>query len=217
MPGTSKHALLPAGILLLGCSLLLLAKGQEVLPLVAPLDQTLPVAMQELSSYDVTIPVEEQRVAGMSDYLLRTFGGDSVRYVFSVYVGYYEEQVGGRSIHSPKNCLPGAGWEPISVDTRTVSVGPESYQVNRYLLGNENARAVVYYWYQGRGRVAWNEYAVKWELLRDKARWGRSDEALVRIVVPVRGTEEEADAIAMRAAEEVIAPVFRAIPGGPAD
>lgn len=205
----------PGLLLTAGCLLLLLAKRQEALPLVAPLESTVPATLLERASLDRVISDEEQRVAGMSNYLLRTFGADSARYDFSVYVGYYEEQVQGRSIHSPKNCLPGAGWEPISVDTRVVMAGGQPHQVNRYLLGNQDARAVVYYWYQGRGRVAWSEYAVKWELLRDKALHGRSEEALVRIVVPVRTTEAAADEMAMAAAAQLIQPVFQALPAGP--
>lgn len=209
------HHWVPVGLLALGCALLLLARQQEVVPLVAPLDTTLPTTLLELPSRDQEISADERRIAGMSNYVLRMFGTDSVRYQFSVYVGYYEGQIQGSSIHSPRNCLPGAGWEPVSSSVRTVQVDGREYQVNRYLLANENARVVVYYWYQGRGRVAWNEYAVKWELMRDKAVHGRSEESLVRIVVPVLGTEEEADATGLQVAEQIIDPVFRAMPLAP--
>jgi hypothetical protein len=57
--------------------------------------------------------------------------------------------------------------------------------LNKYLLKNKGEAAVVYYWYQGRGRVVANEYAVKWNLLRDAALAGHTEEALVRVVVPV--------------------------------
>ena len=43
----------------------------------------------------------------------------------------------------------------------------------------------MYYWYQGRGRVVASEYAVKWNLLRDAALLGHTEEALVRVQVPV--------------------------------
>jgi EpsI family protein len=70
--------------------------------------------------------------------------------------------------------------------------------VNRYVLKNGAARAVVYYWYQGRGRVVASEYAVKWNLLRDAALAGHTEEALVRVVVPVKlptaGTNGQLDA-----------------------
>ncbi len=217
MPRPDFRTWLPALLLLAGASLLLLAKRQTPLPLVAPLQATVPDTLLGHPSTDRIISDEEQAIAGMSDYLLRLYGADSTRYQFSVYVGYYEEQVQGRSIHSPKNCLPGAGWEPINASDTTVSAGGRQYRVNRYLLGNQNARALVYYWYQGRGRVAYNETAVKWDLLRDKATLGRSEEALVRIVVPVRGavTEAEADRIAGALAAELIPQVFQSLPAGP--
>lgn len=208
---------LPAVVLGLGCALLLLAKRQTPLPLVQPLTSTIADTLLGHPSSDLEISPEERAIAGMSDYLLRVYGADSTRYEFSVYVGYYEEQVQGRSIHSPKNCLPGAGWEPISAGNARVTASTGAFEVNRYLLGNQNARALVYYWYQGRGRVASNETAVKWDLLRDKARLGRSEEALVRIVVPIRGgvDEAEADRIAATLAGTLIPQVFAALPAGP--
>jgi EpsI family protein len=58
------------------------------------------------------------------------------------------------------------------------------------------ATAVVYYWYQGRGRVVADEYAVKWNLLRDAALAGHTEEALVRVVVPVRASRATTDTAA---------------------
>lgn len=204
----------PVGLLGLGCALLLLAKQQEAVPLTIPVDAALPDTLLGFPSRDLEISPEEQRIAGMTSFVLRTFGADSARYNFSVYVGYYDQQTQGKSIHSPKNCLPGAGWEAVSAETRTIETAESAYQVNRYLLANKSARVVVYYWYQGRGRVAWNEYAVKWDLLRDKALHGRSEEALVRIVVPIFPGQSEADAdqTASAVASRIIEPIFRGLP-----
>ena len=68
----------------------------------------------------------------MDQYLMRAYLRDSS--YFSLYVGYYEAQNQGKSIHSPKNCLPGAGWEPLENSTRSVIVGNTAMTVNRYLL-----------------------------------------------------------------------------------
>ena len=85
-------------------------------------------------------------------------------------------------------------------------------QVNRYMLRREEDRALVLYWYQGRGRVAHNEYAVKFDLLRDAALRGRTDEALVRIVVPVTQAEETAFSLARDFAALVIPALEGALP-----
>ena len=150
--------------------------------------------------------------AGVSNYLRRVFPAAAAQ--FEIYVGYYEHQTQGRSIHSPKNCLPGSGWEALQQRTTDVPGASASYTVNRYLLQNKEQRALVFYWYQGRGRVAANEYQVKWELLRDAALRGRTEESLVRIVVRLNETTTEAaaEAVAVAVAAELIPAVDRVMP-----
>src|SRR6185437_11342379 len=99
--------------------------------------------------------------------------------------------------------------------------GPAS-TVNRDVLKNRGDAALVYYWYQGRGRVVASEYAVKWNLLRDAALLGHTEEALVRIVVPLRGAPgqlgdsaaavKSADALAQRVSAQLIESVRRILP-----
>jgi len=197
---------LPLVILALGAAALLRIGGQADTPLRGSLD-SLPRELMGYSARDQVVSKEEQRVAGMDTYIMRAYLRDST--YFSLYVGYYEAQNQGKSIHSPKNCLPGAGWEPLGNSTREVIVGGKPFTLNRYLLEKAGARVVAYYWYQGRGRVSWNEYAVKWELLRDKAVHGRSDEALVRVVVPIDpAAPEHADVLATDIAKDIIPRLF---------
>ena len=142
---------IPAAAFGAGCVLLLSVQRQQVMALRAPLE-TIPIELEGFRGYDQVISDEEQRVAGMSDYVLRSFTRDSL-IAFSVYVGYYEQQTQGRTIHSPRNCLPGAGWEALSAGREPVPVGGDTVLINRYELANGDARALVYYWHQGRGRV----------------------------------------------------------------
>jgi EpsI family protein len=169
--------------------------------------------------HDIPITEAEQEVAGMSSFVLRYYtperepaaGRNSSR-DFSVYVGYYDRQYQGKTIHSPKNCLPGGGWEPLTSSRERIDTPLGTVPVSRYLIGNGPAKAVVLYWYQGRGRVEANEYVVKWDLLRDQALFGRSDEALVRVIVPVTSTEDAAYEQAVRVARELVPGVERALP-----
>ena len=138
--------------------------------------------------------------------------------IFSTYVGYYDRQTGGRTIHSPKNCLPGSGWEPRESSTLAVQTATGPATVNRYLVQNGSQLALVLYWYQGRERVAHNEYMVKWHLIRDAVRWRRTEEALARIVVAVGSAEDEisniqkAEALAIQVAERLIPELSEALP-----
>ena len=119
-----------------------------------------------------------------------------------------------RASHSPRNCLPGAGWDPVGRSVvHTESAIHGTIGLNRYELVNEDRRAIVYYWYQGRGRVAQNEYKVKYELLRDAALHGRTEEALVRIVVPVQNDDvAAADRLVLEIAGGLADDVERVLP-----
>ena len=205
------HRWPPAGILSCGCLLLVSVQRQQAMPLRGPLE-SLPRQLGIYTGYDQKISADEQAVAGMSDYVLRIFTTPDTVSAFSVYVGYYEQQTQGRTIHSPKNCLPGAGWEPIRSGRQPLAIGSDTVMVNRYELVNKNARALVYYWYEGRGRVEPSEYRVKWELLRDAALTGRSEEALVRIVVPITDKMTNPDSVATSVGKMLVPAVRQLLP-----
>jgi EpsI family protein len=190
--------------------------GQRRPALHAPFSAVVPDTLAGYTGRDVTLGEAERQVAGVTSYLLRQFTpakSDTAQAPwFSVYVGYYDQQLQGRTIHSPKNCLPGSGWEPLTSAPTTIMTLRGPVTVNRYLLQNKTERVLVLYWYQGRGRVAWNEYAVKWDLLRDAALRRRSDEALVRVIVPVTHDEAQAFALAQQVARAVVPALFTALP-----
>jgi EpsI family protein len=184
---------------------------QQAMPLRGSLE-SLPRQLGVYTGYDQKIAADEQAVAGMSDYVLRIFTTPDTVSAFSVYVGYYEQQTQGRTIHSPRNCLPGAGWEALSSRRQPLVIGSDTVMVNRYELANKTARALVYYWYEGRGRVEASEYRVKWELLRDAALTGRSEEALVRIVVPLTERMTNPDSVAVSVGQMLVPTVRKLLP-----
>jgi EpsI family protein len=217
---------LPPAVLAVGCLLVSGLREQLRVPPRAPMRTVQIAGPAGYAVRDLEVPEEERKIAGMSDYVMRVFERDSTD-AFSVYVGYYDYQVQGKSIHSPKNCLPGAGWETLEGGTRTVSVDGRPYAMNRFLLANKGAQALVYYWYQGRGRVEASEYTVKFNLLRDAALHGRTEEALVRIVVPIdvrqaptqaqlAAARARADSLAERLAVQLVPGVGRVLPPAPA-
>lgn len=174
----------PALIFGIGCVLLLSVQSQRSMALQAPLSGV-PAPIPGLRAEDIPVPDDQVQIAGMTSYVHRVFYRDSTP-SFSMYVGFYDSQSQGKTVHSPKNCLPGAGWEALDAgNVQLTAANGNEATVNRYLIANGNMQALVYYWYQGRGRVAHNEYLVKWDLLRDAAIERRTDEALVRLVVPV--------------------------------
>lgn len=200
----------PFGILALGCILNFSISQQRVMPLREPLT-ALPTELAGFRGEDVRINPKELKIAGTSSALMRIFSRDSIG--FSVYVGYYEQQRQGSTIHSPKNCLPGAGWEPLTSSRVGIPTPAAEVKANRFIIAKKNERALVYYWYQGRGRTESNEYQVKLDLVRDAALKRRSEEALVRILVPLVGMDEAAaDALIIRVINELKPNLVRVFP-----
>lgn len=145
----------------------------------------LPMSIAEWHGRDAA-PLADDIVAalGVDDYINRHYARDGHPSV-AIYVGYYASQRQGDTIHSPQNCLPGAGWRPVSSERVTIDAGGSPIEVNRYLIQKGVERQAVLYWYQGRGRVVANEYANKVWLMFDAARLGRTDGGLVRLITPV--------------------------------
>lgn len=208
----SLRAWIPATILALGVVLVRGGSQQRAMSLRMPLEQALPAEIEGVNGQDVRVSEQEVAVAGMSAYLLRAYGRDVADPEFTLYVGYYESQTQGRTIHSPRNCLPGSGWEALEFQTAQVQTPDGPVTVNRYLVQRGDDQALVLYWYQGRGRVAANEYKVKLDLLRDAALERRTEEALVRVMVPIRRDGVDPMQRAERIAAVVVPAVFRALP-----
>lgn len=159
----------------------------------APL-AALPLAIGEWQGHE-SAPLEDDVLAqlGVDDYVSREYGHQGSAAV-GVYVGYYASQRQGDTIHSPQNCLPGAGWRPVETDVANVRVGERTISVNQFVIQKGLDRQVVFYWYQGRGRVIASEYANKALLMLDAARLHRTNGGLVRLITPVVSTAEAAKA-----------------------
>ncbi len=131
-------------------------------------------------------------VLRVSDYAARLYTA-SGRLPIDFYVGYYETQRQGQEIHSPQQCLPGGGWSILSRQNLTIAVPGRGQPVtiNNVLVANGEARMIVLYWYQERGRIIASEYKSKLYMIEDAILRNRTDGALVRLSAPVRASQEE--------------------------
>ena len=110
-----------------------------------------------------------------------------------LYMGYWQSQRTGADIHSPKNCLPGGGWEPIEATRLRVPLGGSAapITVNRYLIQKDRQLQVVIYWFEAQGTVVAGELDAKIQMVRSAILKNRTDGALVRLSSPVSGTVQD--------------------------
>jgi EpsI family protein len=175
--------------LLVGAFLLLhgVSHGEGVV-LHQPLRE-LPYTLDSWTGTEQPLPERIVQAVGVSDYTNRIYFNPQVG-LAQLYVGYYASQRTGDTIHSPKNCLPGAGWDPVQSGYIKISIpGGRQIVVNEYVIQQGSDKQLVFYWYQGRGRVIASEYSGKFWMVADAISRNRTDGALVRVVTPMNDGE----------------------------
>jgi EpsI family protein len=117
-----------------------------------------------------------------TSYLSRTYSKSGTQ--ADLFIAFYAQQRAGESMHSPKHCLPGAGWEIWDYATVDIPLGGRSVKVNKYSVSREGQRMLVLYWYQSKGRIVASEYMGKILLARDALLQNSTAASIVRITVP---------------------------------
>jgi EpsI family protein len=183
----NKYALILTLALLAEGILYYSAFGSEKVPQNQPLE----MFATEFSGWQMIseghVEKEVMDMLRADDTLTRSYAKAAYSVPAGFFVAYFRTQRTGQAVHSPKNCLPGSGWEPLQEGyiTVPVSVEPRSIQINRYIVARGENASVVLYWYQTRTRVIASDYSAKIWLVLDSMRYHRSDTALVRVIVPV--------------------------------
>jgi EpsI family protein len=159
----------------------------ENVPVIRPLDEFPAVIGPWRTHQDLPIEKEVQDVLQADDTLNREYVDSGSGYEALLFIAYFKSQRTGQSPHSPQNCLPGSGWEPLETGFIDIPVAErrEPVHANHYVVSHGNDKAVVIYWYQSHGRIIASEYSAKLWLIADSIRYHRSDTALVKIVMPV--------------------------------
>ena len=166
-----------------------------------PLAQ-MPETIDSWTARDIPLDDEVLKVLGDGVFLNRVYeqpanagsaaapGGP-----VGLFIGYFPTQRTGQAIHSPQNCLPGAGWTFLSErPLHFTDARGRGFDVGEYVITNGNFKQEVLYWYQSHGRSIAGEYKAKFYLIADAMRYNRTDGALVRVITPfqIGETEEQA-------------------------
>ena len=213
----SLRTFVVAGVLALGSLYLAHTTRAEVVPPRQTL-ASMPMQMtQWVGRRDPDFDARTLAVLGADDYLSRTyFSRSGAIPPVGLYVGYYKSQRQGDTMHSPLNCLPGAGWEPVDVGRTRVEVqGPPGardsiapIEINEVVIQKGLDRQLVLYWYQSERRVVASEYWGKIYTVLDAVRYNRTDAAMVRVVTPIAEDTVVARTDAERRARSFVQQVF---------
>lgn len=202
----SAPAILVSAILLVQGAAFYLAPTAEFVPNPPPL-RNLATEIQDYHlQREVELDPETQAFLKADDTVNRTYIGPTGPVM--LFVAFFKSQRAGVTPHSPKICLPGAGWTPDMSSVISVAVNGESIPVNRYAVHHGEDRTIVLYWYGTAHHTMADEYISKLYLMDEGVRHHRSDEALYRVIVPVGpGGDDVAEQTAIRFIRAVYPPL----------
>jgi EpsI family protein len=189
----SKSFIILSAVLLAQAGMFYGFSRRENIPSHLPLAEFTLTGTPWKAVQDVELSQDELDVLQADDILSRIYQDQQTARGASLFVAFFDTQKTGKTPHSPKNCLPGAGWVPSQSEIVDIAVPgqPLPVQANRYIVARGDNQSVVLYWYQSHNRTVASEYRAKFYTVADSIRYNRSDTALVRIVVAVNGGDTE--------------------------
>lgn len=147
-----------------------------------PLD-TIPLKIGDWTGRDAgRLSKPEEDVLRATSYIKRDYFREDGA-AADLFIAFYSMQQAGEAMHSPKNCLPGSGWEIWKYDETTIPFEGQQAEINRYYIQRGQSRRLVLYWYQSYGRVVASEYYAKICLVWDSVMKQRTSGSIVRITV----------------------------------
>lgn len=126
-----------------------------------------------------------------TDYLSRQYAGPDGSRV-ELYMGYHDGGKESGEIHSPKHCLPGGGWQEISIEKRELAAGNKKIKLAEAHYQKGDVRKIFFYWFQVRGETISDEYRLKFKELMNSLFYSRGDSTFLRISVSYENDEESA-------------------------
>lgn len=137
-----------------------------------------------------------------TDYLSREYVSTVDGSRVHLYIGYHNGSKEAGGIHSPKHCLPGSGWYEVVSGKFPVELQGHTAQVVRAVYQKAEQKTLFLYWFQMKGKILNNEYALKLGEITNSLRYGRRDEAFIRISVPFATSQEQTEELARRFTRE---------------
>src|SRR6202047_3240710 len=135
----NKYARILTVVLVIQAALFYASSRAESIPSMRPLHDFPRQLSGWMMVQEGYVDDETQAILKADDTLTRTYGNPKFQVLPSVFVAFFKTQRTGKAPHSPKNCLPGSGWEREREDYLEIPIQGEAkpISVNRYVVRSE--------------------------------------------------------------------------------
>ncbi|WP_020676369.1 exosortase C-terminal domain/associated protein EpsI [Geopsychrobacter electrodiphilus] len=128
-----------------------------------------------------------------SDYLSRNYQNSRGEQL-GFYLGFHDGGPDSGPIHSPKQCLPGSGWNRLHDEVRSVLINGHKVPYVSAVYQKDQQKQLFLYWFQEGDEVLTNEYALKFVMIKNSILRNRRDSAFIRLSLMIH--QDEAKALA---------------------
>ena len=180
-----------------------------------PINKSLDQFPQKMGDWTMTGQARfDERVLAVllpTDYLSRSYV-DSKRHKLSLYIGFHNGGPKSGPIHSPKQCLPGSGWNRVNEVVRHVQVKDQSIPYVSAIYQKDSEKQLFLYWFQVRDQIVTNEYALKLAMIKNSVLSNRRDSAFIRLSVMATDNEKQATEIGEQFIRDFFPAIREALP-----
>lgn len=192
----TRSILIACALLVIGGSFGNYLRYREAKPDSPPHFESIPYAADPFTGEEKRFEAYSYEILKADTTTLRVYRGGRGE-IYWLFVAYFESQKYGSQIHSPKHCLPGGGWRIDLLEPFSLPLPDGGAKViNRLVIAEEEKRELMFYWFETRGGEIRNEFALKWDLMKNSLLLRPTDAAIVRLTTPFLPGENMAAATA---------------------
>jgi EpsI family protein len=189
---TSRLLALIAAMLILGAYTFKL-RHRHHSDTVMPDLSSIPEKAGDFSSRDEMIPPGSLATLGADTTLARRYVSPSGM-VIELFIGYFSHQQQNSQIHSPKHCYPGSGWDIAKEGKVRISLSGKEAMVKQLVISYGDERQMVIYWFEMGGKVIPDEFALKYNQMKNAILSRTQSAAFVRFSAQIaEGGEKQTE------------------------
>ena len=167
--------------------------------------EAVPAAFPGWTSQEVPLSENAAGVLAADVTLQRYYQREDGASVW-LFLAYFSDQQVNSQIHSPRQCIPGSGWNVLGVDDDTVDLAQGRSPATCMRLQRSGApEQRMLYWFRTRSGTVTGEYALKWDLMRNALARRPTDAVFIRYLAEMQ------DEAAMRSLVQTLDPFVHSL------
>ncbi|SHJ56305.1 EpsI family protein [Malonomonas rubra DSM 5091] len=180
-----------------------------------PVNQPLDLFPQKVGAWQMTgqarFDERTLEVLRPADYLSRSYRNTDGEQV-SLYIGYHDGGPDSGAIHSPRQCLPGSGWNRLDSRVAEVKIAGETVPYVQAIYQKDAEKQLFLYWFQLRDAIVTDEYRMKIEQVKNSIIANRRDSSFIRLSVMATDRVDKAIAVGEKFIHDFYPAITSALP-----